>query len=155
MSSFEEVNALLTQSDEKVNEGHFVEAIQTLREALELAIEVDGDQTPDIAHIKNKLADALYQSGAYEEAEKVVREALELIQDIFDDVEGEERYLILFRSRTLLGTLHREQGRYDKAERELKRVLQESIEIYGEEHEQTSDAMNNLAIVYKYTAKFD
>ena len=153
--TFARINELLDEGEQHRERGRFPRALSCYRRALGIALHLDGERTPDIAHLKNEYADTLYQTGDYAHAEREVTRALEIIDDVIDDGEGEEKHFILLRSLSLLGTLHREQGRYQEAERLFTRAIDESRARFGEDSEPMSDALNNLAIVYKYTANFD
>jgi len=85
-----------------------------------------------------------YRMGAYRDAEKLYREALE----IQERVHGREHPSIA-RTLNKLGLVCKEQGMYTEAEQYYKEALSIREKVYGRTHHTVATILNNLGTIYK------
>lgn len=97
----------------------------------------------------NKKALQLYKDGKYEEAEKVVRQSLEIAEKKY----GAEHHRT-GTSLNNLAMLYKSQGRYSDAEPLYKRSLAIFEKILGKEHLGIAICLNNLASLYQLQGKY-
>ncbi|MEQ1638642.1 MAG: tetratricopeptide repeat protein [Methylococcales bacterium] len=98
------------------------------------------------AQLKNLNAESkkLYETGKYSEAEKVVKQALDILGKIFGD-----ENLEYAENLNNLAQLHHAQGRYKEAEQLFLRSLNIKKKILGDLHPSVATSLNNLAQLYK------
>jgi tetratricopeptide (TPR) repeat protein len=136
-------------------QGKYAEAEAMHRQMLQLKETVLGKDHPDTLRSINNLAESLRQQGKYAEAEAMHRQALQL-QEI---VLGKDHPDTLRSTNNLIESLRHQgkyqaladlalnwwrQGRSDEAERLQVEVLENITRMLGEEHPDTTTAMNNL-----------
>jgi len=92
--------------------GHPEEAVDFLKDAVRIALEVGND--PEAAHAVNGIAQVHLRTGDVERAEEQARYALELLGDRVDEIAE------IGNAQLVLGRALLEQGRLDQADEALK-----------------------------------
>lgn len=137
------------------NNGRYGEALALGTQALELLKTELGPNQPDVANVLNLLGAVHSDRAEYAQAEKRYRQAVGIMSRIpsrpgrSPDVER-----VRAQSLTGLGNVVRARGRDREAERLLKRALTIAERAFGRDDVEVSSVLNNLAVVYKYSAKF-
>ncbi|MFO0983123.1 MAG: serine/threonine-protein kinase [Planctomycetota bacterium] len=124
-------------------EAHFTHALTTLH-----ALHRDGDQ--DTAAALSDLATVRYEQAAYQDAERLLRDAL-AIHDRRGTAASKEAAQILNN----LGAVRRMQGEYDDAERLYRRALLLRRQLLGEEHLDVAETLNNLGSVLRMRGEWN
>src|SRR6056297_3121498 len=106
--------------------GDFEQSIRILREALDITLEETGEDSIDTAQARSRLGDALRQHSQLDEAEALLQASIERLQR--DDA-GE---IGLSQALNGLGIVQRNLGKYEEAERSLRRSIKLHIERDGE-----------------------
>jgi tetratricopeptide (TPR) repeat protein len=121
--------------------GHFVEALTDRRRRLEAG-------HPLIARTLNNLASVHIRTGALDEAEAALSEALEIRR-----MEGDpyETSLVLEN----LAVTHYRSGELANSEEEFTEALELRRQAVGDDHLDVATALNNLAIVLTAMERFD
>src|SRR6266487_213244 len=94
-----------------------------------------------------QLAAALHQTGAYQEAERLYKEALAMGERVL----GDPNKATVINN---LAELYREQGRYPEAEPLMQEALTIRERILGREHPETALSLNSLAGFYQAQGKY-
>ncbi|KAI1317055.1 kinesin light chain 3 [Xylariaceae sp. FL0255] len=131
--------------------GKYEEAEKMYEQTLGLMEEVLGREHPStligrehpstLASINN-LANVLSSQGKYEEAEKMYRQILGMMEEVL----GREHPSTLTSMSNLALVLY-SQGKYEEAEKMHRQALGLKEEVLGREHPDTLTSMNNLALV--------
>src|SRR5262249_36502395 len=79
----------------------------------------------------------------------------EITDSLVGKLTGEGAARIRARSRTILGSIDRMRGDYGEAEATLLETVAILEQALGHDHPETAEALNNLAMIYKYTGQFD
>lgn len=170
--SLNEINQCLTIAEEELrdNSGTYVQfltnkalvqqemgdytgAEATYEQALDLQtsrLKLNRKSDPDYAHMLNNLASLYTEVGKLEEAEKLLKESLEIYINKFS-----EDHLSTATAKSDLGKLFLYQGKYQEAEPELVSAHGVMVSKLGEEHPKTVKAKENLAVVYWKTGAID
>ncbi len=122
--------------------GQTGDAETTMRQALMLVIERDGERSPESAHIRVKLGAILR---ALERAPEAV-EQLELAVELLDDTPNTFQLTAALNN---LGNALSNLGRFTEAIVALERCVSLTRELYGDQHPRLASAMMNLAITYQ------
>jgi len=130
------------------------EAEKCCRRAAAMFKQIDGPESPDVANVLNTLASICAQQGNHKDAEDHASQAGRIMKALGARVEGLDAERIRIESLTLLGTIARERGRYDKAEPYLQQARERAKAAFGSESPDAASAGNNLAVLYKYTGAF-
>ena len=127
-NSFDEALLMKYEGDFLEMKGQYTKAKETLLESLTLMDELGYNPSEEYVYTLNSLGTVFINSGDLSSAEKTYRQALSIMQRL--DPEGE-----MGLSGTLfnLASVKYELGFYDEALADLKEVLNEEIEYYGEE----------------------
>ena len=129
--------------------GDFDNAIESAQNALEVAKEHYGLQSPAVYTNMNTLANLFFKLGLFAEVEPLLIQSLELSESIHGENHPE-----VAKSLHNLAVLYRTQGRYAEVEDLLLRSL-EILEIaFGPEHFQVAICLNSLAVFYCTQERF-
>jgi tetratricopeptide (TPR) repeat protein len=140
--------ALARLSAVRRDEGRFEDAERAARAALELA----PADSVEAADALIELAGQQFAVTKYGDAEASCLRALPLVESA---PAGVERDRVRIRAHAALGSLHRARGRYPDAERVLRETIELAEQSFGPDSLETADALNDLAIVFKYAGRFD
>ncbi|MFM7449309.1 MAG: tetratricopeptide repeat protein [Leptolyngbyaceae cyanobacterium] len=108
------------------------------------------DPAPLLATSLNSLAQLYASQGRYEEAEPLLREALQLRRELLG-----ERNPDVATSLNNLALLYNAQGRYEEAEPLYREALQLRRELLGDRHPDVATSLNNLALLYKDQGRYE
>ena len=111
-----------------------------------------GPDHPDVANVLNTYGDIHLDLSRYTEAESFFRRSVRITADLSGDPDLERLRL---QSLTGLAGCLRMHGRYRDAEPLFERALALAEAAFGPEDLEVSTILNNWAIVYKYSARFD
>lgn len=143
--------------------GRFGAAEATLRRALEL-LEARGEgRHPDAANLRCELAALLAGRRRDDEAERLAREALALLDELLaeaapedltpDVLEPLER--IRIEALAQLATSLRGQGRYDAAQAPCREALRRTLRLLGPRSLETAARLNDLGVLWKYAGRLE
>jgi tetratricopeptide (TPR) repeat protein len=136
-------------------EGRVDEAYDALCAAIDTAASTDGPVTPDVANLRNELAQLEYERERFEEALVHCNTALDIEAAAPAEFSGSIGTTIRLATHNLLGELHRLRGDYGQAGRHLQTALEVASGEFGDVSSEAADAQNNLAVFYKYSGNFD
>ena len=122
--------------------GHYVEAEQQLRTALQEA-EKFGPQDSRVAVVLNNLGSLSHNQGKRAEATGYYERALSIREAHYGP-----HHPWVAQSLNNLASLYRELGRYAEAETFLQRALKIAEALVGPTHYRITNCLNNLAAVY-------
>ncbi len=134
------------------NSAKWKQAESRWREALSIFESEEGSRHPDTANLLRVLANNLMHQCRYLEAEKLARQAVEIMDEVVHLVDGPEGKVVQVEALLVHGNVLRELARYADAEAVLKRALALSE---PDLLDSTGGALNSLGIVYKYWGKFE
>jgi tetratricopeptide (TPR) repeat protein len=136
-------------------QGRLDEAFEACREALRLMEQGEESDSPDVANLLTDLAE-IEQDRGHLGAALALAERAGSIEDAWTDVfDGETAVRIRMRTLTLIGTIRRMKGDYVRAEGPLLKALTVAATAFGDTSEEGAQAQNNLAVLYKYSGRFD
>ncbi|HEX7733572.1 MAG TPA: helix-turn-helix transcriptional regulator [Ktedonobacteraceae bacterium] len=104
---------------------------------------------PQMAALLAKMANYLYERGAYAEAKPLLQRALLLRQRLFGGEHAETA-----RAWDDLGVLYQGQGRYSEAEPCHRRALEIDERMLAPAYPETSEFSHNLAVLYQLQARY-
>jgi len=119
-----------------------VEAEMNLRAAVAILREIHSTDHQDLAYGIHKLARLLAETAAFDEAEQLSRESMEMRIRLF----GEEHEDVA-TSMNNLGWLLKQRDRLDEAEPLLRRAIELHEGLPGAEETALASALNNLALL--------
>jgi tetratricopeptide (TPR) repeat protein len=125
-------------------QGHFVEAEQPARCAVELRTAVLGRGHPEVAADVAVLGSVLYGQERHDEAEMAFNEARTAFQWHY----GPDHYEVAVNLGNL-GALYAATGRPDEARQCYDRALDIKRRLLGSEHPEIATLLNNLAVLHK------
>jgi len=128
-------------------EGRFEPGV-LYRHALEEKGEVEG-RTNAVAYSLNQVGAFLWEMGLYNEAEPLIRQALEISEKALGP-----NHPSTPASVNNLAALYQSQGRYNEAEPLYKRALEICEEALGPNHPHTASSLNNLASLYNEQGRY-
>lgn len=137
-------NLLHRTAEHLSHEGKYRDSEELLEEAIEIRMEVLGDEHHQILESRGNLVLHQWQLGAYEEAKKLAILLVEAMRRVF----GEEERLTL-TAMNILASIHHSQGNFEEARRLFERIMQTQKRLYGYEYHDTLVTGNNLATVYR------
>jgi tetratricopeptide (TPR) repeat protein len=123
--------------------GRYEAALPYFQEALDLARNRYGKDSPAVAVELNNLAEVYRLMGRMGEAEKLYKQAIEL-----DEGQGGES-TGLATSLNNLALVYRAQKKYGEAEKLYERSLRLLEKSLGPSHPDVARALNNLAVLYR------
>ncbi|KAI8622908.1 TPR-like protein [Xylariaceae sp. FL1651] len=112
--------------------------------------EVVGKTHPDTLAFMNLLANALDGQGKHEEAEKMHRQVLRLMEEVL----GKTHPATFASINNLANALYR-QGKHEEAEKMHRQVLRLREEVLGKTHPDTFGSINNLANAFYRQGKHE
>ncbi len=123
-------------------------AYRTSRKALRLRERDCGGSSPELADLLNDLAEIELERQKFAEALAFAERA--------QSIERASGTTVRTRMKTLAlaGAIRRIQGDYAHAQRDLQQALAISVAEFGGRSEETAEAQNNLAVLYKYWGRF-
>jgi tetratricopeptide (TPR) repeat protein len=133
--------------------GRSAEAGPLAERALEIFERESGPDHPDVANLLLCLAGIREESGDLDEAERLGRRAVEILEPVEDDGPDIPRLRVQVLG-ALAGVL-RNQGRYGEAEPLLRRALALSESRLGPDDLQTAALLNDLGILHKCQGRYD
>ena len=108
-----------------------------------------GNDHPDVAQSLNNLANLYSDTGRYQEAEPLLKEALAIRRKRL----GNDHPSVA-QSLNNLAVLYYETGRYQEAEPLYKEALAIYRKLFGNDHPDVARSLNNLAVLYKATGRY-
>lgn len=132
--------------------GALARAEHWCRRALRILHRHVGAAHPDYVNVANALGEVLVAGSRYRDAEALFRQSVDAMDAIAVDLEVV--HLIRLQSVRQLGSVLRMQARYPEAETHLQRAVRLAEDL-GASHDQLSVTCNELAVLYKYTGRFD
>jgi tetratricopeptide (TPR) repeat protein len=133
--------------------GLYGPAIPLVRQALErrrALADADPQATADVAQSLDHLGDALTQKAEYDEAERHLRESLDLRRRVLGPSHPD-----VARSLSLLADLLAARGKYDEAEPLVVEALAIRRAAYGAVHEEVARSLGDLGVVRGRLGDFD
>jgi tetratricopeptide (TPR) repeat protein len=130
------------------DQGRFDQAERAAQDALRLAPE----ESLEAADALVELASGQFAVTKYDAAEESCLRAFRLAENAPPRL---ERDRVRTRTHATLGSLHRARGRYADAEGVLRETIELAEQSFGPDSLETADALNDLAIVFKYAGRFD
>lgn len=137
-------NSLTNLAELLVDTGHYDEAEELLREALDLQERYLPAGHPDDARTRSDLATTLTYKGEYSEAESLHRLTLRIYRTMYD-----EPHKDLASNLNGLAVTLFQQGKYDEAERYYNEALEMKRAVYGHEHVSVTRVLANLGKLYE------
>ena len=125
-------------------QGHFVQAEQPARCAVELRTVVLGRGHPDVAADLAVLGAVLYGQERHDEAEMVFNQALTAFQRHY----GPDHYEVAVNLGNL-AALYAATDRADQAQQCYERALEIKRRVLGSTHPEIATLLNNLAVLHK------
>jgi CHAT domain-containing protein/tetratricopeptide (TPR) repeat protein len=133
------LNEIVAQS--LIERGRGTDAAPLLRDALALAIAVNGAQHPETANIYDLLATNLAEQGRYDEADGLFRKALEARLKSFGD-----KSAVTALSHNNIATNMLRQKRFAEAEAGFRRALEIDRSALGDDNRKSADTYSNLGV---------
>ncbi|MGK7882854.1 MAG: tetratricopeptide repeat protein [Crocosphaera sp.] len=130
-------------------QGKYAEAIPVAEQALQVAIELYGEEDNNVASSLNNLAELYRSQGRYTEAEPLYKDALALRKKLLEEEQPD-----LATSLNNLALLYYSQGRYTEAEPLYKDALALRKKLLEEEHPDLATSLNNLAALYRSQGRY-
>ena len=152
--TLEHAIALQEKSWSLLGRGKIQEAHKCITDALRLFEAFEGKDSPDVANLLNDLADIEDRLERFDDALAHATRRMKITDALGRGFTGDDAVMIRARSRSLIGTIHRQMGDYKTAELFLKEALKMNKRHFGEAHPEVATSENNLAIVYKYSGQF-
>ncbi len=121
----------------------YSKAINWNEQALELYLEQDGEDSADVAGLRNNLGLAWQALGEYEKAIGYLEKALTSDLKTY----GEDHPHVAIR-RNNLGMAWHALGGYDKAIGYYEQALASDLKTYGEDHPEVATCRNNLGMAW-------
>ena len=123
--------------------GHYVEAEQFDRQALDIVQSWYGEDNPETATDLTILARALVFQQRFDEASDLLQKSLAIKERAFGKVHPS-----VASTLNELGSVALKEGNYDAAEQYFKRTAEIYRSVYGEHHYLLAPSLSNLASVY-------
>lgn len=130
--------------------GHYEDAAELLKRALQIRNEIPGDNHESTATTKVQLATVLHFSGKYAEAEPLLREALSIQKQILTPDDPQ-----IASTLSTLGGVLKGLGDYDAAETVLRDALELQRNIFDSDHVDISETLNILGLLLKDKGQLD
>jgi tetratricopeptide (TPR) repeat protein len=136
-------------------EGKLEDAFAACLEALQLTERCEGSDSADVANLLNDLAEIENERQKFTTALALAERAQAIEEALGDQFAGETAARIRLKTLALLGELRRVQGDYVRAESDLQEAVRLAAGEFGETSEESAEALNGLAVLYKYCGRFD
>jgi tetratricopeptide (TPR) repeat protein len=137
------------------SEGKLSEALAACGEAVNIARQSEGPDSPDLANLLNDLAEIQIELQDYAGALSSAQMAHDTQQRSLDSWTGETLMSIRLKTQLLLGNIRRTLGDYAHAEVDLKQAVSIASSEFGEASEHSAAARNELGMLYKYFGRFE
>lgn len=131
------------------NHGKYQEAVNLLKEAIEIAKETIGTKHPEYATRLNNLAVAYGAQGKYNEAIELYKEAIEIAKETIGIKHPSNACYL-----NNLAAVYKDQGKYNEAVELYEESLKIVKETIGTEHLHYAISLNNLAWIYYKEEKY-
>ena len=145
-----EIEELFSQGNLSFKFGEYNKALDMYQKALDISVQVLGEDHPNTATSYNYLAITLNVQGKYDDAEPLFKKALEIRRQVL----GEWHPDTATSYNNIAFNLYA-QDKYDDAELLYKKALEISRRILGEDHLGTATHYNNLALNLHAQGKYD
>ncbi len=123
-----------------LQQGHYKDALSTLKEVRDIQTKVFGPDHPDTLTIQHNIAYTLSQQDQYEDALGTYKEVLEIQTKVL----GPNHPDNLLTLHNIADTLS-EQGQYEDALSTYKEVLEKKTNVLGPNHPDTLTTQHNIA----------
>jgi tetratricopeptide (TPR) repeat protein len=117
--------------------------------------EVLGPKHPDTVQSLNNLALLYYQQGQYQEAEPLLKRALEIREEVLSPKHPDTAESLNNLAVFYLAGDRGQQGRLEEAETLLKRALEIREKVLGPKHPDTVQSLNILAALYREQGRLE
>lgn len=128
----------------------FVEAEGYIREALELAEEFDGPNSPRTNMTVANLAAVLNGQGKRDEAAPLYRRAWLAFRREYGD-----KHALTLKQANMLGVVHWQNGEFEAAIRVFEKFRADAEGVLAPDHPQRLESLLNLAINYREAMRYD
>ncbi len=119
------------------------------KKALEIYLEKEGEDSPEVATSRNNLGKSYETIGKYQEAIDYYQRALA------SDLKGYgEDHPATARDRNSLGVAYQSLGQYEKAIDYYQKALASDLKTYGEAHPKVATRRNNLGFAYQSLGQY-
>ena len=149
-SSARRLNQLMQQATASLNQGRNAEALQSARQAAELASRAYGSRSLELAAALATEAIANSRLGQYGQAVSLDRQALAITEEVL----GPEHPDTASRLNAL-AVRYAYLGQYDQALPVAVRALAITEKTIGPEHLVTARLLGNVAMAYSYVGQYD
>lgn len=129
---------------------HYDEALKYLQKALEISLDIYGENHKSTAGNYNAIADALYLTDKYDEALELYQKSLTILQKLLGA--GHPDLAIPMNG---IAVVYNDTGRYAEAMEYYRKAEDILIKALGAEHPKVATAYSNTAGVYKKTGQYD
>ena len=129
--------------------GQYADAVQLLREAVEIDRKTVGTDTPQYAVSSHNLASALIDLGNLTDAEARLRETLAIRRKVLGNDHPDLYYSLNNLAFVLLN-----EGNWEAAEPFAREALALNLRVLGQGHPQLAGARNGLARIFEAEGKF-
>lgn len=126
-----------------LEQAHYTQAAYLLRKALDMRMQVQGQEHVDVAESLTNLAGVYLYQGKYATAEPLLDRAL----SVREQAQGSEHPDVAICLNNL-ALCYNQQGKYTEAEPLFQRALAIWERIDGGEHPDVARTLNNLALLY-------
>jgi len=131
--------------------GQLVAAVDNYRKALALAKEIYPPGHMERARRLSNLGGALVHIGDYGEAESMMREALTIYEQLYDN----GAHPRVAAAQNNLGRVLQQAGRYEEAMPHLTRAWELAGQLFGKDDPRYAVATANLGILYRMLGDYD
>ena len=130
-------------------ESRYQDAEKCLLDATKILSALSTDH-PELLQTQVKLANIKCDLGQYSDARKLVESALKAQEVIFEGTENNH----VANAQDCLGTILRQDGRYEEAQKTLEKALLTLQRALGPDHMDVATTMRHLAFVHEDQANF-
>jgi len=138
-----------------LEEHRLEEARSDCERSLELFVEAEGERSPDVANVMCLLAEIVDRQGQWDRAADLALGAIGILDELREVFSGEDADRIRLEALSLAGNAYRQAGRYAEAGWFLGNAITHCERAFGADDPAVSRALNNLAVLYKYTGEFE
>jgi tetratricopeptide (TPR) repeat protein len=138
-----------------LGEGRIHDAAAAATDSLDLFERESGPYHPDVANVLNCLARIHEHRADYAAAEDCGRRSVDVMRRVREESPGADIDRLYVQSLTSLGDATRIRGKYAEAESCLREAISIAETALGTEDEDCVTALNSLAVVFKYSGRFD
>ncbi|MEO1131557.1 MAG: CHAT domain-containing protein [Cyanobacteria bacterium J06639_1] len=150
IAAMTEIQSLNEQVQQLHEDGRTSDAIPLAERMLALTRQAFAGEPTVIVNSANNLAFLYDTKGRYPEAERLYREASEILEGVFEGDRPE-----IATNLNNLAALYDNQGRYDEAEQLYIRALDMRRRLFDSDHPDIAISLNNLAFLYDNLERYD